>query len=152
MWEGARLVFRYQRRTTAIVGGMSTRDAEAIWAAIEDSNAAWLDGRPEDVEPLFAEDVVLVAPGLVGRIEGKKAVVATYVETAQQTKTLSFEVLDRAVDVFDETAVATYTFDVAYELKGHRMDERGQETLVLQHRSDGWKVIWRGQTALPSVR
>ena len=139
-------------QTTAIVPRMSARDAEAIWAAIEDSNAAWIDGRPEDVGSLFDDDVVLVAPGLADRIEGRAAVVDTYVKTARQIKTLSFEILDHAVDVFDgQTAVATYTFDVSYELDGHRMDERGQETLVFRRRPDGWRVVWRGQTPLSSV-
>lgn len=131
---------------------MSTRDADAIWTAIEDSNTAWLEGRPQDVESLFDEDAVLVAPGLADRIKGKAAVVATYVETARQIKTLSFEILDSAVDIFGDTAVATYTFDVAYELEGHRMDERSQETLVFRRLLSGWKVVWRSQTPLPSAR
>jgi len=119
-----------------------------IWQAIEAANAAWIDGDPEGVAPLFAEDVVLVAPGLTAAVEGRSAMVQSFVDYAAVAHTEAFEPLEHRVDVAGDTAVATYTYRVRYELDGARHDEQGQEILVFRRRDDGWKAIWRTQIAL----
>lgn len=116
-----------------------------IWRAIERSNAAWTSGDPEGVAPLFAEDVVLVAPGLNGAVVGRRAMVQSYVDFTAVADTKAFEPLERRIDVSGDTAVASYTYRVRYELDGQTHDEQGQEILVLRRGEDGWKAIWRTQ-------
>lgn len=117
-----------------------------IWQAIEAANAAWISGDPKGVAPLFAKDVVLVAPGLAAAVEGRRAMVQSFVDYAAVAHTEAFEPLERRIDVCGDAAVATYTYRVRYELDGVTHDEEGQEILVFRHRdADGWKAIWRTQ-------
>ncbi len=131
-------------------GGVSEEpEGNRVWAVVERFNAAWLRGEPERAVDVFAEDAVMVAPGLTARIEGREAIVQSVVRYVQQATTKSFDVVDAMIDVMGETAVVTYTFDVEYVVGGgDAVRERGQETLVLHELSDGWKIRWRAQVPL----
>jgi ketosteroid isomerase-like protein len=124
--------------------------AEEIWNAIKESNRAWLEGNPRDVEPLFSEDVVMVAPKLAARIVGRQEMVQSYVEYVRAVRTHMFEEHEHFVDVNGETAVATYHFTVRYELDGRTFDDSGQEILVFARRDGRWRGIWRTQVTLES--
>jgi ketosteroid isomerase-like protein len=120
--------------------------ADAIWQAIVASNRAWLEGRPRDVEALFDERAVTSLPS-GHRVEGRAAIVQGYVDYVAQVKTLEFVELERAIDVFDSTAVATYRFRVRYETDGKLHDEHGRETLVFTEGPQGWRAVWRTQAS-----
>jgi hypothetical protein len=68
-----------------------------IWAAICASNAAWTSGDPQGVAALFAEDVVIIAPGLGTRVEGRAALVQTYVDYCREVRTDAFRELEHTV-------------------------------------------------------
>jgi uncharacterized protein (TIGR02246 family) len=125
-------------------------DREMIWEAIRASNAAWTRGEPEKVAALFDENVVGIAPGMQGRAEGRDAIVASYVEYCRAAKTHAFEELDHSIDVFGDTAVATYKFSVRYEIDGQIQDEVGQEILAFARRDNQWLAVWR--TQVPGVK
>jgi uncharacterized protein (TIGR02246 family) len=127
-----------------------TAEAQDIWQAIVASNAAWTSGNPRGVAPLYAEDVVMVTPGISGRVVGRDAMVDGYVEYCNQARTHSFKELEHDVDVRGDVAVATYRFAVRYEIGGHVFDDIGQEILVLSRTKDRWLVIWRTQMTLES--
>ena len=121
----------------------------AIWAAIQRSNTAWTSGRPGDTAGLFADDAVMVAPGVTGVVEGRDAIVDSYREYAAAAETHAFEETAHDVRIFGETAVVTYLFTVEYSIDGDRLAERGQETLVLRRAGEAWRVVWRTQASLP---
>ncbi len=123
---------------------------EEIWAAIRAANAAWMRGDPGAVASLFAEDVVLVAHASGAKVEGRGAVVQSYVDYCREVRTHAFRELDHTVDVRGEVAVATYRFAVRYEVGGSIFDELGQEVLVLALREGRWQAIWRTQIPLGS--
>jgi uncharacterized protein (TIGR02246 family) len=125
---------------------MTTSDAETIWKCVELSNAAWVAGRPEDVAPLFAPDVVM--EGSDGRVvaRGRDAMVASYVEYCRQVRTHAFVVREHAVHFFGDTAIVTYLFEVTYEVNGQTSRESGTERLVFSRNGGVWHVVWRLQT------
>ena len=125
-----------------------TDEQREIWDLIRRSNRAWLAGAAHEVASLFDEQAVVIAPGLKDRLLGREAIVRSYEEYVHHARTHAFEELEHFIDVFGDTAVATYRFTVRYTLNGEEeeRDETGQETLVLRHGPGGWKVIWRTQT------
>ena len=58
----------------------------AVLAAMERINRAWLDGRPEDLLPLFHPDMTLVFPGFAGRAQGREAFVAGFADFCGDAK------------------------------------------------------------------
>lgn len=102
-------------------------------------------GEPAVVASLFADDVVGIHPDLDGSVRGRAAMVQSFVDYVAQVKTHHFDEQERSVEVLGDLAVATYRFEVRYEVGGQVHDERGQEVLVLRRRDETWQVVWRTQ-------
>jgi uncharacterized protein (TIGR02246 family) len=123
-------------------------DEDQIWDAIVAANQAWLRGEPAAVAALFAPDVVGIHPNLDGAVRGRDAMVQSFVDYVAQVRTHHFDEQERSVEVLGAIAVATYRFEVRYEIAGATRDECGQEVLVLRRGGDGWQVVWRTQVPL----
>jgi ketosteroid isomerase-like protein len=119
-----------------------------LWNLVRESNRAWVSGSTKELAALFDDHAVVIAPALQGRVEGRDAIVASYASYNMHTKTHSFEEMEHQVDLFGDTAVVTYRFQIRYELlaDGVVQDETAQEVLVLR-KTDRWRVLWRTQTA-----
>ena len=129
-------------------------DKDDIRALIRASNRAWTSGAPQDTAPFFHEKAVLVAPKMAARIEGRDAIVDSYVQYCDHARTLSFDELEASVDVFGDTAIAMYRFAVRFEPLpvGDIRDETAQEILVLRRGKKGWQIVWRTQTPAEPTR
>ena len=125
-----------------------TDEQREIWDLIRRSNRAWVAGAAHEVASLFEDDAVVIAPGLQGRVQGRDEIVRSYEEYVHHARTNLFEELEHQIDVFGDTAVAAYRFNVRYSLtnEDEEREETGQEVLVLRRGVGGWKVIWRTQT------
>ena len=108
----------------------------------------WLQRRFDDLSAFLAKDMVLVAPGGNGRIDGCAAIIDTYREFMDRSQVSQFE--NGAVNVTErgDTAVLEYSWAMAWESKVASHQATGREILVIARRSGDWKVIWR--TQLPS--
>jgi uncharacterized protein (TIGR02246 family) len=126
-----------------------TDEQREIWELVRRSNKAWTSGATHEVEKLFDEHAVMIAPGLQGRVEGRDAIVRSYEDYVHHARTHSFEEEEHSVDVFGDLAVVTYRFATRYTLNSEdgEHDETGQEVLVLRRGPSGWKAIWRTQVA-----
>lgn len=61
-----------------------------------------------------------------------------------------FRELDPRVDVFGQTAVATYRFEIRYDMGDQSYDEHGQDVLVFARQDGRWQVVWRAILPVPS--
>ncbi len=124
-----------------------TDEQREIWDLIRKSNRAWVLGAPHEVADLFDEHAVLIGPGMQARVEGRDAIVKSYDDYVHHARTHAFEELEHCIDVFGDTAVATYRFEVRYtpNNEDQEREESGQEILVLRRSPAGWKALWRTQ-------
>ncbi len=113
------------------------------WQTVRAINACWTTGRFADLEPLLDGDVVMTGPGIDGRISGRPAAIESYRDFMANARLLSFADRDERVDMFADTAVVTFAFDIEYEMDGHHTRESGREAFVLLRREDHWVAIWR---------
>ncbi len=120
-----------------------------ILEAIRTANRAWLEGRPREVAALFHADVVMEGADGTVLARGRDAMVQSFVDYRAAVRTHAFTARDERVHVVGDTAVASYAFDVDYELDGKRHAEAGRERLVLVRGEGGWQAIWRMQTSAP---
>lgn len=122
---------------------MSEAQAEA-WDVVRGINAAWVQNRTEELRDLLHASIVFVSPGGEA-VRGQEACIATYRDFIVRTKVLRFEELAPAVDVFGETAVVTYDFEIFFEYGGTWTTERGSEVFVLVKDGGRWRAVWRTQ-------
>src|SRR4030095_8812351 len=106
----------------------STAEVERL---IRDLNAAWPEGRLEDVGRCFDEEAVMVPPGGGVLVRGREAIVGSFREFLGMAKVHGFAMLDPTVAVFGATACAVVPFQIRYELQGQVYDEKGEDILVL---------------------
>lgn len=121
---------------------------ERIWQLVRAANDAWTSGRPSDTAPLFHPSVVMLSTSGEVLVEGREAMVGSFVQYCERARTHSFEELEPDVRVFGDTAIVTYVFDVEYEIDGQRHRERGRELLVFGRDEDTWRAVSRQQLKL----
>lgn len=106
---------------------------------------AWLNNRLDELERYYHPRVVLLPPGGGEPVEGRDAVIGSYVQFTKAADVDRFEINGLHVDLFDATALATVRFEIAYTMENETHRERGVEILVLKRSSDRWSIIWRTQ-------
>lgn len=125
-----------------------TEDQKDVWRAMERITGAWVENRLDSLRALFHERMVIVAPGL-GRAEGRDASIQTFEEFLGQATVQDFQMEPAGVDVFGDTAIVLYNFDIRYEMKGEEHHDRGQDLFVFTKKDDEWLAVWRTMTTAP---
>jgi uncharacterized protein (TIGR02246 family) len=115
----------------------------AIRAVLAALTKAWRTGRTQDIGALLHPSVVFVLPGFSGRAEGPAACIATYTEFLAAALVLRYEEGEATVDVFGESAVASFHWEMAWEMGGQRSEEAGHDIYSLVRTDGRWLVAWR---------
>ncbi len=125
-------------------------EVERIRGLMTELTRSWLGGELDALQKLFHENAVTVRPGFNERAEGRENCIRGYTEFVRNAVLRRYDETDHHIDVCGTTAVATYHFDIAYEMGGREFHETGRDVLVLGLGKSGWQVVWR--TVLPLSR
>ena len=119
-------------------------DTEEIWGLVQRMNDAWAKpGGPEDLASFFREDIVMVHPDFIQRTEGRDACVASYEDFCRQAAIRDFKISNPGIDVFVNTAIATYSYEIRYEMGGELFNDTGRDIFVFVRENDRWQAVWR---------
>ena len=121
----------------------ATTDAEEIWQLVQQMNDAWAKDSPDELASFFREDIVMVNPDFSQRTEGRAACVASYEDFRSQAAISDFKISNPGIDVFGNTAIATYTYEISYEMGGERFSDTGRDIFVFVREHDRWLAVWR---------
>jgi len=116
---------------------------DAVRERVQSLNAAWREGRFDELRSYFHPDAVIVAPGLEARISGRDAVVESYRNFVATASIEAFELAEPVVDAWGDTAVVTAKFTITYSMDGKRFHEQGHDLLVFQRNGGEWLIVWR---------
>jgi uncharacterized protein (TIGR02246 family) len=123
---------------------MASEESEhQIIELVHRMNDAWVSGNPETLASFFREDIVMVHPDFVQRTAGREACVASYADFCTQAAIQGFKIGELTVDAFDDTAVATYSYEIAYEMGGERFNDKGRDIFVFERSTGVWQAAWR---------
>jgi len=92
--------------------------------------------------------VIFVMPDFQGRVVGRDRCTKSYQDFVDQGRVFDLKQSDPAIDVFGNSAVASYRFEISYEINGQLVEEAGRDLFVLVRDGETWKAIWR--TLLPA--
>ena len=126
----------------------STPGHEEIWQIVEVINDSWVSGRLDRLDNLFHDQIVFVAPGFSQRIEGRTACVDSFRDFCAKARVRDFKPADPAIDICANTAVASYSFTVEYELNNEILNDGGRDVWVFARDQDKWRAVWR--TIIPN--
>jgi ketosteroid isomerase-like protein len=124
------------------------RDAVEVHDAIRQINALWLGGRVARLNEHLLNDVVMIAPGFEARFQGLRAVIDSFQTFIRNARVHAFRESEMQIDVWEDTAMATYRFDMTYEYDGTTYDEAGREMWLFVRSDRRWRLAWRHQVPL----
>ena len=124
--------------------GIATEVARTLTAL----NAAWRERRYDELATFLAEDMVFALPGFSGRLDGAAAVVASYREFMERATLTAYDESAPAVDVWGETAVASFRWEMAWLAGGVPNRATGHDIFVFRRAGVGgpWRAVWRTMT------
>ena len=127
-------------------------DREEIQALVRKINEAWLGGRSDVLNQCFADDVVIRGPAFEVLARSKDACVKSYEDFIRQATVGEFKALDPAIDLWGATAVATSSWEIAYQMNGRDYHEFGHDLLVFTRQDARWWVVWRAVLPAPQPK
>lgn len=117
-------------------------------------NNAWLKGRPDKLSDVpkdcFHKDVVIKGPGFQQLAEGNDACTKSYNDFIHQATVRECKLSEPDIDLWGNTAVATYSWEMTYEMNGQDHHESGYDLFVFARARGRWRAVWRAM--LPSVQ
>jgi uncharacterized protein (TIGR02246 family) len=132
-----------------MVSSAVPNEQEAIRQLLKRINQAWVQGRLEELNECFHENMVIVAPGLQAMRKGREACVRSYQEFIAAAVVHEYNEREPTIDLWANTAVAVYGWEIVYEINGQLSRESGQDLFVFARENGVWRAVWR--TMLPST-
>ena len=121
------------------------KEASKIEELIRQLNHCWIHKQFEEMEPFFHKEVVLHQPENTNKMTGREQLIESYWQFMQEAEVSDFKVRDMDIEVFENTAVAYYTFRIHYSVENTQYDETGSEMLVFNLHKNHWVIVWRMQ-------
>jgi len=106
-------------------------------------NRAWLDGDVEALGGMVDTDIIMVFPGFSGRTEGREQFLAGFKDFCENARVHEFQDHDYETDVFGDTAIVTFPYEMIYERSGERYRARGRDLWVFRDQDGRWTAVWR---------
>lgn len=112
-----------------------------LWATVRALNAAWTEGRPEELSHYFHPDMLAITATERHRIEGGSACIAAWRAFADMAHIHFWQELDPAIRIFGDAAVAAYDFDMAFDVGAETVNMAGRDMFFLIRQEGRWRVV-----------
>jgi hypothetical protein len=94
--------------------------------------------------------MVIVDSEFRERGRGRGGCGKSYADFCGQATIHDFKELTPVIDVFGDTAIATYPFEITFEMSGETFGEAGRDLFVLVREDRKWWVAWRAMLPAPN--
>ncbi len=121
----------------------ATPDQGEVWRVVEAINLAWANAQWDTLEELFDENCVFAVPGFAQRLKGRAATIGSYKDFIEQSVVHELKELEPAVDVDGDVAVATYRFEITWDMQGKKYVGTGHDLFVFRRANGNWCAVWR---------
>ncbi len=115
---------------------------QEIWQTIQSLNRAWTTGKCNDLREYFYEDMVAITPVDRERREGRQACIDGWAGfVAATTKIHYWKEIDPKIQLYGNSAVVTYYFDMSYDMGGQTIHSEGRDMLVMVKENGRWWAV-----------
>lgn len=117
--------------------------AVELCAIVKKINTAWQEGRFEDLNEYFHEDIVITTPNFEGGGQGRKACIESYRQFSDMAEIHEYTESNFNAMVWENTALVHYFFDMSYSLQDQKYRDQAYDLFMFSKEQDEWKVVWR---------
>ena len=117
---------------------------QQVWNTIQEMNRCWTSDDDNDLNRLneyFHKNMVAITPTDKHRIQGKAACVAGWQNFARKAKIHYWKEVSPDVQVYGNTAVATYYFDMSFNIDSQTVNMWGRDMMTLIMENGKWQVV-----------
>lgn len=116
---------------------------QEIWYIIQDINNSWVRGNLNHLSKYFHEKMVIVSLDFQEQGRGRDVCVESYKSFSKQAIIRDFKEKDPKIFVFGTTVIASYVFQITYEMSGKSFEDAGRDIFVFIREEGKWQAIWR---------
>lgn len=116
---------------------------EVILDLLSQINRAWLEKQPQRLTALFHPGMIMTFPGFSGQMQGRQSQVAGFEDFCLNATVHDYTETQHKVMVIEETAIATYLYDMIYERDHQVHRATGRDLWVFQKTHGRWLAVWR---------
>jgi len=106
-------------------------------------NRSWLDKNYKNLESLFHEDMIIASQNLVILATGKEQCIKSYLDFREQSGILKYSESEPDIHVWESTAIASYSYNIAWEMRGESFTESGKDLFIFARDNKQWTAVWR---------
>ncbi len=117
---------------------------EQVWQTVQAMNRAWaVENRVDDLQNYFHKNMVAITPTDRERLEGREACVAAWKAFVKAAKIHYWKEIDPKIHLYGngKSAVATYYFDMSFEMGGQTIRMGGRDMFTLVNEDERWWVV-----------
>jgi ketosteroid isomerase-like protein len=119
---------------------MKNMDSE-IWNTVEALNRCWTSGNPADLRDYFHDTMIAITPADRMPLVGGDICVSAWTKYAEITEIHSWQTREPRIQIYDQTAVVTYCYELVCERDGELISITGRDMMVLIEEDDRWWVV-----------
>ena len=101
------------------------------------------EGHPENLKHYYHENMMIVSPELKVLGKGIEACIKGLTDFINQATIIEHHESEPEIDVFENTAIASYKYDFTWEMKGKSHKESGHSLFVFTYTGGKWVAVWR---------
>lgn len=120
-----------------------------VWRTLRALNNAWTRGNPDDLVNYFHRDMVAITATGRERLEGRQACLASWKDFAGAATIHHWREFDPKIQLYGDTAVLTYYFDMSFEMNGQKIDIGGRDMFVFVKEDGRWWAVADQFSAYP---
>lgn len=114
---------------------------ESVWQTLRALNDAWTLGDPARLADYFHPDMVAITASERARLVGRDACLASWQGFARAAKVHYWHETEPLIQLYGDTAVVTYYFDMAFDLGGRAVELGGRDLFVFVREHGRWWAV-----------
>ena len=117
---------------------------QEVWETVQNLNRLWtVERNVEKFKNYFHRDMVAITPVDRERLKGRDACIASWKRFVDKAKVIEFREMDPEIQLFGQGkfAVATYYYDMTYEMDDQTVSSNGRDMFVLVNENGKWWVV-----------
>jgi ketosteroid isomerase-like protein len=121
-----------------------------VWQTLQSLNRAWTTGHCDELKEYFHEKMVAITPTDRLRREGRQACIDGWAGFVAATSKIHYwKEIDHQINLYGNTAIVTYYFDMSFDMGGKTIVSTGRDMLVFVKEGGRWWVVADQFSAYP---
>ena len=108
---------------------------------IKKMNECWTKGNPQELENYFHQNMIAITPTDKKRLDGKTACVNGWSAFAKNAKINLWKEYDHKIQIYGNTVVVTYYFDINFEMGNQKINMSGRDMITLVNENGKWWAV-----------